>query len=100
MIAEFQKACEQLQKNTDIFPLFFGVIGGSKNTACLILIWRVLSTLLVLTDFGVAANAPAPEGRNVYSNVCEFDFKPQRGDISHWRMSLLTELGWVISSFL
>jgi hypothetical protein len=32
--------------------------------------------------------------------VCEFDFKPQRGDISHWRMSLLTELGRIISSFL
>jgi hypothetical protein len=56
----------------------------------------VLATLLALMDFMVVYNAPAPEGRNVYSNVCEFGFKPQRGGMCSRQMSLLTELGRMI----
>jgi hypothetical protein len=36
--SECRKKKYTYQKKTDIFPLFFGVIGGSKNTAGLILI--------------------------------------------------------------
>jgi hypothetical protein len=33
------KKCTHKKLKTDIFPLFFGVIGRGKNIAVLILIW-------------------------------------------------------------